>query len=837
MTAAGKRLELLAPAGDAAALQAALSAGADAVYVGLERWSARAQATNFGGAAVLEAIEQAHRFGARLHLALNTLLKQGEISLALAALEEPYAAGLDALIVADLGLAALVRERFPDLPLHASTQLNVHSSAQLGGLAAAGFARAILARELSLDEIAALDTHGLELEVFVHGALCYGYSGLCLLASMVGGRSANRGRCSQACRLRYRLLGGGQAPPARARTTTEPELVRALSTADLAAIAALPALIAAGVTSFKIEGRMKDAGYVAVTTAVYREALAAASADPEHYVVRDEWLARLSESFSRSFTNAHLEGHHWTVRAPRRGAHRGTLVGRVERVERAAGLVTVRLQVPVRAGDVLRIYTPRGQTQPLPVGALAARADESVGEPPRRLWNERLTLSLRERVAVNDRVFRVSSEELEELRREAVTARGLARPLAVDMRLQGRAGEPARLTLSFPQPPADEPIVREVSVRSAVALAPARAAALTDASLREALGALGGTPYRLRELRNELDGALFLPVAALKDMRRRAIHELDERRLAARRRSAAAPPAAARSLPAPAPAAARAQAPVHADVIVRVRPGQRPLLAPQLTAVCLDLEPFDSVETISATLEDLRRETRLAVRCRPTEILFDGDLGWWRAVAALPWDAVYARHIAHLDTAAPVILEYPLQGFHAEVARRCSSPDGLCGRVPTLAGVVVSPEASLAEIAQLAGLLRGRETEGGDLTLEVMAFGRQQLLVSRDELGRAEGLVEPQVERVVSTSLVDAKGFVFPVTVAPTTTRLFNARVTNLAANVGELQEAGVSGFIVVQSDLSRDEADAFRARGLGGLAAFAGRERSTTAHIFRGVS
>ena len=312
--------ELLAPAGEPRALRAALSAGADAVYFGLARWSARAFAGNFAGEAAPEAVETAHLYDARAYLALNTLLKDDEVEPALAALEAPYLAGLDALIVADLGFAARVREEYPDLPLHASTQLNTHSSAQLEALRRLGFSRAILARELSLAEIAALETRGLELEAFVHGALCYGYSGDCLLSSMVGGRSGNRGRCSQSCRLRYALRRTGSA-------ALEPS--RIMSTSDLSAIGVLPELLAAGVSSFKVEGRMKDAAYVGVTTAVYREALDAAVADPEGYAVRPAWSARLEQSFSRSFTTAHLEGRHDDVRSGGRGGHRGVLVGRV----------------------------------------------------------------------------------------------------------------------------------------------------------------------------------------------------------------------------------------------------------------------------------------------------------------------------------------------------------------------------------------------------------------------------------------------------------------------------------------------------------------------------
>src|SRR5665647_794188 len=197
MTTPPRSAELLAPAGEPRALRAALAAGADAVYFGLERWSARAFAGNFAGDAAVAAVELAHLYDARAYLALNTLLKAAEVEPALAALEAPYFAGLDALIVADLGFAERVREEYPELPLHASTQVGTHSSAQLAALGRLGFTRAILARELSLAEIAALEHHGLELEAFVHGALCYGYSGDCLLASMVGGRSGNRGRCGR----------------------------------------------------------------------------------------------------------------------------------------------------------------------------------------------------------------------------------------------------------------------------------------------------------------------------------------------------------------------------------------------------------------------------------------------------------------------------------------------------------------------------------------------------------------------------------------------------------------------------------------------------------------
>jgi putative protease len=454
------QLELLAPAGDERALRAALAAGADAVYLGLERFSARAYAANFSPRALLEAIDRAHLWGARVYLALNTQIKQNEVATALKELQAPYEAGLNAVIVADVGFAALVRRSYPDLALHASTQLNTHSSAQLASLARLGFARATLARELSLGEIGALDPHAVQLEVFVHGALCYGYSGNCLFASMIGGRSGNRGRCTQACRMRYVLRRVGDLPRARGAEVLQEQphadnaalaagalSGRVLSCSDLAAIDVLPNLINAGVRAFKIEGRMKDVAYVATATAVYREALASAAADPAAYRVLPEWRRRLEQSFSRGFTAAHLEGHHAAVRSRDRGGHRGVAVGRVERVDEKTGRVTVRTSQPVAPGDVLTIFTPWGQTEAVRVPPEAIEGPEGAADQPGTHGGGRVTLSLRERVAVKDRVFRLAAAGVDAFAESAAAGRVVARPLLLAGDLTAVVGRPARLRL------------------------------------------------------------------------------------------------------------------------------------------------------------------------------------------------------------------------------------------------------------------------------------------------------------------------------------------------------------------------------------------------------
>ena len=251
---------MLAPAGSFDCLKAAVAAGADAVYVGADRYSARAYAHNFDQEQLIRALDYVHLYGRKLYLTVNILLKESELDDSLIEWLTPlYRRGLDAVIVQDLGLCRLLKKRLPDLPIHASTQMSITSSAGIRLLRENGIKRVIPARELSLDEIRSLVINGgVEIEAFVHGAMCYAYSGKCLFSSFMGDRSGNRGRCAQPCRLPY------LAPGDRQRRYW-------LSMQDLSMITRIPELIRAGVVSFKIEGRMKSADYVYTVTSLYRK--------------------------------------------------------------------------------------------------------------------------------------------------------------------------------------------------------------------------------------------------------------------------------------------------------------------------------------------------------------------------------------------------------------------------------------------------------------------------------------------------------------------------------------------------------------------------------------
>ena len=279
--------ELLSPAGSPEALDAAIEGGADAVYLGGTTFNARMNAHNFGGDALRSAVLRAHSYGVKVYLTLNTLVGDREISAALEAAEQAANAGIDALIVADLGIAAALHRTFPTLELHASTQASSHNSLSAEKLKEIGFSRIVIARETpAADLFESVKNSPLEVEMFIHGALCVSHSGQCLFSSLVGGRSGNRGECAQPCRLPFACKKGGDTYP--------------LSLKDLSLAAHVPALIESGVASLKIEGRMKAPEYVRDTARIWRRLL------DERRAATPEEMRELASIFSRGgFTDGY----------------------------------------------------------------------------------------------------------------------------------------------------------------------------------------------------------------------------------------------------------------------------------------------------------------------------------------------------------------------------------------------------------------------------------------------------------------------------------------------------------------------------------------------------
>ena len=346
------RPEILAPAGSMQALTAAVRCGADAVYLGGGGFNARRNAQNFDAASLREAAAFCHARGVKVHFTLNTLVRQDELPAALALAEEACAMGADALIVQDLGLARAVRAAAPDMPLHASTQLSCHTPAGVRELAALGFSRVVLAREMSREEIAACAGQGAELEIFVHGALCMCVSGQCLLSAMLGGRSGNRGLCAQPCRLPFAAGRSGSAGGERLPRPDE----AALSLRDLSLREHVKELASLGVCSLKIEGRMKRPEYVAAATAAVAAARDGRPEEETRQLIED-----LQSVFSRSgFTDGYYTGRRgkpmFGVRRKEDVTAAAPVLGRLGRLyEKEAPRVPVTLSLTMRRGEPLRL--------------------------------------------------------------------------------------------------------------------------------------------------------------------------------------------------------------------------------------------------------------------------------------------------------------------------------------------------------------------------------------------------------------------------------------------------------------------------------------------------
>lgn len=299
------RTELLAPAGSYEGLQAVVKAGADAVYIGGRMFGARAYAKNPEKDEMLEAIDYAHLHGKKIYLTVNTLLKNQELFGELYDFLAPYyAQGLDAVIVQDFGVLSFIKKEFPGLPIHASTQMAVTGPHGAGLIQEAGASRIVTARELSLKEIRDIyERTGAEIESFVHGALCYCYSGMCLFSSMLGGRSGNRGRCAQPCRLPYTAYQQGKQINGKNQSYL-------LSPKDMCTIEILPELLQARVYSLKIEGRMKRPEYAAGVTAIYRKYLDLYERHPESYQIEAEDMQELLDLYQRDgFNKGYYQVH------------------------------------------------------------------------------------------------------------------------------------------------------------------------------------------------------------------------------------------------------------------------------------------------------------------------------------------------------------------------------------------------------------------------------------------------------------------------------------------------------------------------------------------------
>lgn len=817
-----KNVELLAPAGNMECLHAAVKAGADAVYLGAGHFNARRGADNFSLENLAEACDYAHLRGVKIYLTLNTVVLPSELPDALELARQAYRCGVDAFIVQDIGISIELSRIMPDVEVHVSTQMNIHDEDGLRAAAALGATRVTLARELSLAEIARLhelaEELGVELESFAHGALCICYSGQCFMSSLVGGRSANRGRCAQACRLPYELHNRAL------RKTLDAPGEHLLSPKDLCTANLIPELLQAGVASLKIEGRMKSPEYVQAVVGVYRAVIdrveAAIARDGIDSVVAsdalelrasEEEMNVLSEAFSRGFTTAYLKGKRGNeIMSYGRPNNRGVFVGRVAKVRE--GLVFIDPETELHVGDLIEFWTNRGHF----VHTIGEFKTDRAG---------RVFFPVERAVGKGDRVFRVRNAEAAFVDDDKLPS------VAVCARAELHIGQPALLT--FTAAAGDASVTVEGPEVEA-----ARTKAITEEEVREHIDRMGTTPFYLSALDIDLDEGVGMGFSMLHKLRARAAEELQEAILAhyharklERTPSRAFAPVVRKgwckvAALATNPACARAAKRAGADLIyvpaANYRRGEA-VIAGQLSDTaeqagypkqCIPVLP-----TVSQMFDEEKRngfDTWKRVKAdKPVMVENLGQLLHATEMGAAP---EVGPHI-------PVTNKLDLQAMADLGAQR----------------VWLSPELSLVQIEELGDM--------APMPLGLTIMGQTELMVTEHCLLMSQGPCNQKcaecARRKSPHYLKDRKGYEMPVITDCTgRSHLYNAVQMDVAHLMPEIIGAGVSTVLVDTTLMNVKEATekvarAVRARDIaqkdGNKVAKA--EGATSGHLFRGVS
>ncbi|MGN0883645.1 MAG: DUF3656 domain-containing protein [Candidatus Spyradosoma sp.] len=522
--------EVLAPAGGWECAKAAVENGADAIYFGVGRFNARVRADNFVADDLPKLMRFLHRRGVRGYVTFNTLIFSDELAEAASELRRIIEAGTDAAIVQDVGVARLIREISPDFPVHASTQMTISSASGVRFARELGASLAVLSREVNVRELAAIVARGnadpacaLPLELFVHGALCVAYSGQCLTSESLGGRSANRGECAQACRLPYELICDGEKVPLGARRYL-------LSPRDLCGIEMLPELMRLGVRSLKIEGRLKSPEYVAAITRAYRDCV-----DRIHSMITDgvpaETLAAFAKqlrerhgyalemAFSRGLHTGWLRGvNNRELVHARFGKKRGVFLGTVSGFGKDG--VFVRLEAPLKSGDgvVFDAGTPEEKEE----GGYVYGVEKARGNGEVFVRFARAGIRW-ERVRRGDRLWKTADPALASEIRETFAGEQPRWARKVNVRVVAEVGAPLRASC-------DDACGHEVSAEQGDPLVPATNKPATDAWLREQFGRLGGTGYYLDGWEAAISGAPLVPASVANKLRRALVARLDAAR-------------------------------------------------------------------------------------------------------------------------------------------------------------------------------------------------------------------------------------------------------------------------------------------------------------------
>lgn len=504
-------IELLSPVGDFECLKAAVQNGANSVYFGANLFSARAFAHNFDEAELKKAIEYAKLRGVKTNLTLNTLIKDNEFDDAIKLASKAYEFGIDAIIIQDLGLAKKLIELFPDLPMHGSTQMTIHNLNGALKLQELGFKRVVLSRELSLTEIEYICKNtSIEIECFVHGALCISYSGQCLFSSMLGGRSGNRGKCAGPCRLPYKLIENDKAIDSG----------YLLNTRDLCGLEFLPQLINAGVDCLKIEGRMKSPEYVATVTNIYRKYIDLAYSKND-FNINIEDKKTLLQAFNRgNFSSGHLDSsENKNLVFKEKPNNMGLFIGIIQKYNPNKGHITLKIQEKLNIGDTISVGNENGSYK------ISELMNKNTNLKETQVGQTVTIGRMKGNIKVGDKVYRLSSKELTTIAKESYkkevkkTALNCTvsikknTPISINIKSYTKNGIYKNLDISckldyIPEIAQNRPLDKETIIK--------QISKTTD------------TPYYFKNINIDLDKNLFLPkISILNELRRTALSNVE----------------------------------------------------------------------------------------------------------------------------------------------------------------------------------------------------------------------------------------------------------------------------------------------------------------------
>jgi U32 family peptidase len=517
--------ELLAPAGSVESLKAGVNAGADAVYLSGKRFGARQFARNFSLKEMEQAIEYAHLRSVKVYVTVNTLVRESELPLVGENLVQLYSLGVDAVIVQDLGVASLARQLVPDLDLHCSTQMTIHNPQGVNWAAENGFKRVVLAREMSLEDIEKTTrqvSKKIELEVFAHGAICYSYSGQCLLSSFIGGRSGNRGMCAQPCRKQYQLILAETDKYGKYKKGEEIPLKDhyLLSTRDLSIYSHLDMISKAPIDSIKIEGRMRPPEYVANVVKIYRDALD--SMVKGKWKVQDMELSKLKMSFNRGLTKGWLMGASYQSMMGRSNpGHRGLYLGKVVNYDKTSGETSIMIKTRVKPekGDGILFKQPKnGKTLDNLWGTILEHSPE--------VKKDNLLIKLRKRVEIGSDVYITRRKYLVDAADEIVNNPQLPHIIPLDLQIDWNAEMvPLIIVKAFTAGVKNV----ETAFEADFAMEKAIKRPLSPETIIKQLKKTGGTPFIIQKISLNYPGDLFTPIGNLNHLRRQILGKIQDK--------------------------------------------------------------------------------------------------------------------------------------------------------------------------------------------------------------------------------------------------------------------------------------------------------------------